>query len=389
MAKTKKKVNVALIGYRFMGDAHSNAYLRVAKHFDVPAEPVMSVLCGHKKSGKDLEDTAARWGWQRVERDWRKVVDDPEIDVVDICTPNDTHAEIAVAAAKAGKIVFCEKPLALDVAEAKKMADAVKRSKKPSLVWFCYRFTPALQLARRIVEEKRIGRIYHFRAQYLQDWIADPNFPLLWRMNKKVAGSGAHGDINAHIIDMGRFLVGELDTVSATMETFVKERPLPESGGGLSGKGKKKKGKVTVDDAVLAMARFKNGALGSFEATRFAHGRKNANGFELFGEKGSLAFNFERMNELEFFDATQPKHLQGWTRILATEPEHSYMEGYWPPGHIIGYEHGFVNALVDAMTVIGKGRGKLAPNMDDGLACQKVLAAMEQSAGSGRWVKVK
>jgi predicted dehydrogenase len=224
----------------------------------------------------------------------------------------------------------------------------------------------------------------------LQDWISDPNAPISWRLKKELAGSGTHGDINAHIIDLARFLVGEFASVCATMETFVKERPVPAGAGtGISrGKASKKMEPVTVDDYVAALARFENGALGTFEASRFATGCKNANGFEIFGEKGSVAFDFERMNELKFFDATSPKHLQGWTRILATEPEHPYAGHYWPPGHLIGYEHGFISGLAEALRVIGTGKGTLTPNFKDGLANQKVLAAMSKSAERGRWVKV-
>ncbi len=375
----RKQINVALIGQKFMGKAHSNAYLKVNKFFDLPVEIVMHTVVG--RNADELAKFAKRWGWAHYSTNWKKVVNSPEIDLVDIGTPNDLHAPMAIEALNAGKAVACEKPLAETWVSAKKMAQAAKKAKRPTFVWFNYRRCPAIALARQIVREGRLGRIYHVRAQYLQEW-GGADTPLLWRFVKKHAGSGAHGDLNAHIVDMARFVTGsEIVEVSALAETFIKERVIP---------GTKKKGKSTVDDAVLFFGRMDNGAIASFEATRLATGRKNANQIEINGEKGSLFFNFERMNELMFFDASQPKHLQGWTNILVTEAEHPYYQAWWPHGHIIGYEHGFINMTADICRVLG-GRKLEAPLPDfaDALETQRVLEAALVSAKSGKWVKIK
>jgi predicted dehydrogenase len=389
----KRVINVALIGAGFMGRTHSNAYLKVAKFFDVPVLPHMKVMC-------DINEAAARsmadaWGWQEVMTDYRKVVARPDIDMVDILTPNLTHVEIACAAAAAGKIVACEKPLAMSVAEAKKAVAAVKKAGVKSFVSFNYRRVPAVSLARQLVEEGRIGRIYHVRAQYLQDWIMDPEFPMVWRLDKKVCGSGSHGDLNAHIIDMARFIMGEeFTSVTGLAETFIKQRPLGAMDGkGLaaaksSGGGKRAMGAVTVDDAVLFLAKFSGGGVGSFEATRFAAGRKNGIHIEINGSKGSIVFDFERMNELQFHDHTAPAHLAGWTNILATEGVHPYVGAWWPAGHIIGYEHGFINQLADQLRFIGGQLKEYHPDFTDGLRVQEVLEAVMKSADSGKWVKV-
>ncbi|MCG3178850.1 MAG: Inositol 2-dehydrogenase/D-chiro-inositol 3-dehydrogenase [Phycisphaerae bacterium] len=389
MAK-RKQLNVALIGAGFMGRAHSNAHLKVNRFFNLPADVVMHTIV-------DVAEPAARaaadtWGWRRVVTDIREALADPAIDLVDICLPNYLHAQAAVAAAKAGKAVLCEKPLAHTLADARRMLAAVKQAAVPNFVSFNYRRVPALALARQFIAEGRLGTIYHIRASYLQDWIIDPDFPLVWRLKKELTGSGAHGDLNAHIIDLARFLVGDFDSVSGLMETFIKERPL-EVGRqvrGLEGKGGRKKGKVTVDDATLFLARFKNGAVGSFEATRFAQGRKNRNQLEINGSKGSLAFCFERMNELEFMDATQPLAEQGFRTILATEGVHPYMQAWWPPGHIVGYEHTFVNQLADVVRALcsRSKKDRFRPDFADAFEVQKVLEAVGRSARSGRWVKV-
>ncbi len=375
-----KKINVALIGQKFMGKAHSNAYLKVNKFFDLPVEVVMHTVVGRDKSS--LKEFAKKWGWMNYSTNWKKVVTDPEIDLVDIGTPNHLHKPMAVEALKAGKAVACEKPLAGTWNDAKEMVKAAKKVGKPTFVWFNYRRCPAVALARQIVREGRLGRIYHIRAQYLQEW-GGPDTPLVWRFDKKYAGSGAHGDLNAHIIDMARFITGaEITEVSALAETFIKERTIP---------GTKKKGKSTVDDTVIFLARFDNGAVGSFEATRLATGRKNANQIEINGEKGSIFFNFERMNELLFFDATAPKHIQGWTNILATNPNvHPYFYAWWPEAHIIGYEHGFINMLADICRVLGGRKPEVPlPDFDDALKTQQVLEASLISAKEKQWVKVK
>jgi len=325
-----KQINVGMVGYQFMGKAHSNAWYDTAKFFDLKAVPVMKAICGRTESG--VRAMAQKWGWQSVETDYRKLVARDDIDLIDITTPNSSHKDIAVAAAKAGKHVACEKPLAMNVKEALEMVRAVKQAGVKHMVWHNYRRVPAVALAKQIIEEGRIGRIFHVRAVYLQDWIIDPKFPLAWRLRKEVAGSGAHGDLNAHIIDLSRYLVGEIDEVVGLKETFIKERPLQLSGAAISaGKASRKKGKVTVDDAALFLARFESGAVGSFEATRFAHGHKNDEQIEINGSKGSLVFNFERMNELQLFNASDPKHVQGFTLIKATDGCHPTWARTGPP----------------------------------------------------------
>ena len=381
-----KKVNIGLIGCSFMGKAHSNAYLSVSKFFETKLEPILKVAC-------DLDEKIARafqkqWGWQEYSTDCREVVARDDIDIVDICTPNDTHCEITLAAARAKKHIICEKPLAMNVAEAKKMVNAAKKARVVNMVCHNYRRVPALSLAKEMIDSGELGEIYHYRGFYLQDWITDPSFPLVWRLKKEHAGSGAHGDLNAHIIDLAHYLVGDISEVVGVMETFIKRRPLPAGVSGLSARGKKKMGRVTVDDAALFLARFKNGALGSFEATRFALGRKNGQRIEINGSKGSLAFNFERMNELQFYSGADSKGRQGFRLIQVTEPSHPFIHGYWPPGHIIGYEHSFINTVRDLIDAIGSGKRTVRPSFEDGLKVQKVLDAVEKSCRGRRWVKV-
>ena len=378
-------IRIGLVGYKFMGKAHSNAYLNVARFFDLPKPPVMRAICGRSRAA--VRAVAERWGWESVETDYRKLVQRDDIDLIDIATPNNTHAKIAIAAAKAGKHVVSEKPLAMNVAEARKMLQAVRRARVKHMVWFNYRRVPAIALAKKLIQQGELGRIFHVRAIYLQDWIVDPKFPLVWRLRKPIAGSGAHGDLNAHITDLARYLVGEFESVVGMSETFIKERPLEAEASGLSARGRKSKGKVTVDDAVLFLARFRSGAIGSFEATRFAIGRKNGERIEINGEKGSLAFNFERMNELEVYSAKDPADRQGFKTILATEPVHPYISAWWPPGHIIGYEHTFVNQAADLLTGIARNR-RLSPDFEDGLRCQQVLDAVLRSSRTGRWVRI-
>ena len=378
-------IRIGLVGYKFMGKAHSNAYLNVGRFFDLPRPPVMKAICGRSEAA--VRAVARRWGWESVETDYRKLVERDDIDLIDIATPNNTHAKIAIAAAKAGKHLVSEKPLAMNVAEAKKMLQAARRARVKHMVWFNYRRVPAIALARKLIQQGELGRIFHVRVVYLQDWIVDPKFPLVWRLRKPIAGSGAHGDLNAHIIDLARYLVGEFASVVGMSETFIKERPLEAEATGLSARGRKKKGRVTVDDAVLFLARFRSGAIGSFEATRFATGRKNGERIEINGEKGSLAFNFERMNELEVYSAKDPADRQGFKTILATEPVHPYISAWWPPGHIIGYEHTFINQAADLLTGIAKNR-RLSPDFEDGLRCQQVLDAVLQSCKTGRWVRI-
>lgn len=382
----KKKIGVALIGGGFMGKTHSNAYLKAAKFFDLPVEPEMRVFCSADANPQEMAD---RWGWKEVDADFRHVVERDDVDLVDICTPNNMHMEMAIAAAEAGKMVFCEKPLALDYGQAKRMADAVRKNRVRNFACFNYRRVPAISLARQLVEEGRVGQLYHINASYMQDWIMDPDFPLVWRLKKEVSGSGAHGDINAHIIDAARFITGdEFNQVCGMTETFIKQRSMGEmTGQGLRAKKSKKMGRVTVDDAAIFMARMKSGALATFTATRFAAGRRNANRIEIYGSKGSLTFDFERMNELEYYNCGDEAHVQGFRRILATDPPHPYMDAWWPAGHGIGYEHGFINTVADIMRSIG-GKTKFAPDFNDGLKVQQVLDAVLLSASEKRWVKV-
>lgn len=384
-----KEVRVGLVGYSFMGKAHSNAYMKVAKFFDLPAVPVMKAVCGRTKD--KVAAFAERWGWERAETNALRMVRSDDIDLVDVTTPNNSHHKIVMAALAAGKAVVCEKPLAMNAAQAAEMARAAKKAKARNMVWFNYRRCPAVGLAKRLIEEGRIGRVYHVRATYLQDWIMDPEFPMVWRLDKRVAGSGAHGDLNAHIIDLARHLVGEFAEVVGAAETFIKERPkLEDIDSALGAKAGKGMGKVTVDDAVAFLARMECGALATFEATRFAAGRKNHNRIEINGSKGTLTWCFERMNELEFFSLDDPPHARGFRTIYATEGgEHPYVDAWWPPGHIIGYEHGFINQTADIMRGMADGRFQMSPDFVDGLRCQEVLDAVMDSAKSKKWVKVK
>ncbi len=371
-------LNVALIGYAFMGRAHSNAYRQVGRFFSPRHLPRMKVLCG--RTPKGVKAAAEQLGWQVTATDWREVVARKDIDIVDISTPGDSHAEIAIAAAKAGKVVFCEKPLANTVKEAEQMLAAVKKAGVIHMICHNYRRVPAVMLAKQLIDEGKLGRLYHYRGVYLQDWVADPGVPLYWRLRKEAAGSGALGDIASHSLDLGRYLVGEITEVTGALETFVKERPLPEN--------PKKKGKVTVDDASASVVRFANGALGTIEASRFATGRKNYNRFEINGSKGSIVFNFERMNELEVFLTDDDRRVQGFHNVMVTDgASHPYFSHWWPEGHLIGYEHTFIHTVYDLLEAIADDKVP-TPNFEDGVKNQKVLAAMEKAAQTKRWVKV-
>jgi predicted dehydrogenase len=388
MKKTNGTLNVGLVGYKFMGRTHSNAWRQADRFFDVPYKPVLHTLCGRNADG--VKAAAGQLGWNHVCTDWRELVANPEIDVIDISTTNDTHAEIAIAAAKAGKAILCEKPLARTVAEARRMLAAVEKSGVVNMVCHNYRRIPAIALARRMIERGDLGRIFHFRARYLQDWIVDPQFPLVWRLQGDVAGTGTHGDINAHIIDLGRYLVGEVAEVSATMETFIKQRPLALKSGGLSAKGAvgKEMGEVTVDDAVLTIGRFHNGALMNLEATRFALGRKNAIQVEINGSKGSLYFDFEDMNRLKYYDGSDRPEVGGFRDIHVGDSSHPYVGNWWPVGHIIGYEHTFIHAVVDFLHAVKKGKS-VQPTFRDGYINQVVLDTISRSAQTRRWLPVK
>jgi predicted dehydrogenase len=384
---SKRKLNVALIGYQFMGKAHSNAYRQVARFFDdLEVEPVMKVICGRNE--EQVRKAAQKYGWEEYDTSWERVVERKDIDLVDVSVPGNMHAPIAIAAANAGKMVLCEKPLANTLAEARQMYEAVQKNKVPNALCHNYRFAPAVQLAKQLIDEGRIGTIYHFRGTYLQDWIVDPNFPLVWRLQKEVAGSGAHGDLNAHLIDMARFLVGEIAEVSGMMETFIKQRPkLAASDDRLGGVASSEMGEVTVDDAALMLVRFENGAIGSIEATRFALGRKNYNRFEINGSKGSLVFNLERMNELEVYLQDDPPHIRGFRVVQASDSVHPFMTAYWPVGHIIGYEHTFINLVYEMLKAFDKGE-EFKPNFEDGMRNQAVLEAAEIAHQQRRWVSI-
>ena len=371
-------LNVALIGYAFMGRAHSNAYRQVGRFFTPKYLPRMKVLCGRTPAG--VTAAAEQLGWEETATDWRDVVRRKDIDIVDIATPGDSHAEIAIEAARAGKVVLCEKPLANTVKEAEKMLAAVTKAGVIHMICHNYRRAPAVMLARQLIEEGKLGRLYHYRGTYLQDWVADPSVPLVWRLRKEAAGSGALGDIASHSLDLARFLVGEITEVTGALETFVKERPLPDN--------PKKKGKVTVDDASASVVRFANGALGTIEASRFATGRKNYNRFEINGSKGSVVFNLERMNELDVYLTGDDPAVQGFHNVMVTNgASHPYFSHWWPEGHIIGYEHTFIHTVYDLLEAIAKNKVP-TPNFEDGVRNQKVLAAMEKAAVTRRWVKV-
>ncbi len=389
----KDHLNVALLGQGFMGRAHSNAWKQVASFFKTPLKPVMHTVFGQPEEQGDV--FAANWGWQGFSTNWRRVVRSPEIDLVDVATPNFMHAPMAMAAIKAGKPVCCEKPIAGTLAEARSMAQAAKKAGVKTFVWYNYRRVPAVALAHRLVKQGKVGEIRHVRAFYLQDW-AGPDIPLAWRFEKKWAGSGAHGDLNAHIVDMTRFVTGQeiTDICGAIVETFIKERRcmVGTVAGGIGAglKAAVKMGKVSVDDTVLFLARFSGGAVASFEAARQATGNQNRNGFEINGTKGSLRFDFERMNELEFYDATVDRAVQGWTTIMVTHgADHPYVAAWWPDAHLIGYEHGFVNQAYDILCVLSGQKPVVPiPDFEDAYKTQRVLEAALMSASKKRWVRV-
>lgn len=373
----KRKLNVALIGYDFMGRAHANAWRQVAHFFkDLPVEPVLKVVVGRTEA--KVAEARERLGFEEYATDWPSVMQRKDIDVVDICTPGDAHAEIAIAAAGAGKAILCEKPLANSVREAERMVAAVREAGVTNMLCHNYRRCPAVALAKRIIDEGQIGTIHHYRGVYLQDWVVDPEFPLVWRLDKSRAGSGSLGDLVSHTMDLARYLVGEPVEVSGLLKTFVPERPLPDDA--------TKRGKVTVDDSAQALVKFSNGAVGYFEGTRFAPGRKNYNRFEINGSKGSIVWDLERMNELELYTEDGP--LSGFRTILVTDPSHPYFAAWWPAGHIIGFEHSFIHTVYDFIGAIND-RKQARPNFEDGLQNQRVLDAIERSASTGQWQHIE
>ncbi|MFN2195882.1 MAG: Gfo/Idh/MocA family protein [Anaerolineales bacterium] len=370
-----KELSVGIVGTKFMGRAHSNAFIDVPYFFDLPLRPVLRAACGRDETA--LHAFASRFGWASTETDWQALVQRDDIELVDICTSNVTHMPIAVAAARHGKHIFCEKPIAMNADEAYRMYAAAEEAGVTHMVAFNYRRAPAVQLARQLIEQGKIGQIRHFNAVYYQDWLVDPESPYVWRHDVQEGGSGAHGDMNAHIVDLARYLVGEVEAVSGAQEVFVKERR-SDAGELLP---------VTADDATYFLARFQNGALGSFLATRFATGRKNFMRFELFGSEGSLAFNLERLNELEYFSRAEAENTQGFRTILVTEGVHPNIAAWWPPGHIIGWEHTFIHEVKDLLMAIASGE-PVHPDFLDGWRCQQVLDAVVQSAAAEKWVAI-
>jgi predicted dehydrogenase len=410
MAKT---LRVGMIGHGFMGKAHSNAWRQAPHFFPLKAKLEMHTICGRNPAG--VQAARAQLGWQYAATDWREVIESPLIDIVDITTPNDSHAEIAIAAARAGKQVLCEKPLALSVKEAEAMLAAAQKAKVVHMVCHNYRRVPAIAQAKRLIADGALGEIYHYYARYAQDWLVDPEVPLDWKLQKPISGSGTHGDINVHLIDLARYLVGEFKEVCGLMHTFIKERPLAEGASAApepppkparkkdkagkasapagdtnpAAKPVQKLGKVTVDDAALFIGRFDNGALANVEVTRYAPGRKNHIAFEINGSKGSLCFDFEDMNRLKFCDRACLPDRQGFRDILVTQPGgvHPYVGQWWRAGHLLGYEHTFVHTVADFINACAEGK-PVQPTFEDGLKNQRVLAAVEESVKTRGWVRL-
>ena len=368
-----RQINVGIVGTAFMGKAHSNAYLDVSHYFKLPSQPIMRAACD--SNPESLDALVHQYGWQTTETSWEKLVERDDIDLIDICTPNHNHRDIAVAAAKNGKHIICEKPLCMNADEAREMFRAAEQAGVRHMTAFNYRRVPALVLAKQLIEEGKIGTIRHFNAVYYQDWLVDPNFPFVWRNEIEKGGSGAHGDMNAHIADLARFLVGEIEAVCAIDKIFVKERPKRDGSG---------KGTVTADDAMLFLARFKDGALGNFTATRFATGRKNYLRLEIFGSEGALVFNLERLNELDYYSRADSPLVQGFRNIIATESIHPYVQMWWPPGLILGWEHTFIHEIGDLLTAIGRMEA-VKPDFLDGLRCQQIIDAVSMSAKTNKW----
>jgi myo-inositol 2-dehydrogenase/D-chiro-inositol 1-dehydrogenase len=376
-----KKLNVGIVGYGFMGRAHSNAYRKVTNFFDLKYQPVLKAVCA--RSADSAKAFAEKWGYESVETDWRKLIEREDIDLVDICTPNNTHAEIAIAAAMAGKMILCEKPLALNAKEAERMVTAVEKAKVPNMVWYNYRRCPAVVLAKQLIDEGKLGRIFHYRAKFLQDWTINPDLPQggagLWRLDVKAAGSGVTGDLLAHCIDTAMWLNGTIDKVNAMTETFVKERKH-----NLTGKIEK----VGIDDACAFLARFTNGSLATFESTRYARGHKALYTFEINGEHASIFWDLHDLHRLQYFDHRDEGRVRGWRNIHVSDSDQPYMKNWWVPGLQIGYEHSFVHQVADFLQGLADD-WPAKPDFKDGLATDYVTDAVLQSAKSGQWEKVK
>jgi len=375
---SKKEIRVALIGHKFMGVAHSNAYRNAGMWADLPAKIVMKCVCA-EDSMENLQEFADKFGWESIETDWRKVVTRDDIDLISIAAPNFLHKEIAIEAAKNGKHILCEKPLANNLDEAREMLAAVEKAGVKHCCGYSYRFTPSLALARQMVQEGRIGRIYNVFVRYAQDWIADPNFGMVWRFDKKIAGSGPLGDLSAHSIDATRFVTGlKFKEVTGNLQTLIKERPMD------SKNPNGPKGKVTVDDVAQFLVNFEGGATGTYESTRLATGRKNYNTLEVNGEKGSIFWNFEDQNWLMFYDNTQSPQEAGFKKINVTHDVHPYGGGWWPQGHGIGYADSFVIEVAEFIRSIVDHK-PFSPSFEDGVKCQEILEAVEKSAETRSW----
>lgn len=372
----QNEIRIGLIGTRFMGKAHSNAFINAPLFFKLPLKPVLQCACGQNQ--KYLEEFSGRFGWKAFETDYLKLIKRDDIDLVDIATSNDHHMPAALAAAKTGKHILCEKPLARNAGEAVRMYEAAMNAGIQHSIMFNYRRVPAIMLAKKLIEEGKLGRVFHFNAVYYQDWLVDPDFPFTWRHNTESAGSGVHGDLNSHLVDLARYLLGEFEAVCGAEETFVKERKQAQNNTMVS---------VTVDDAATFLARFRNGAMGNFFASRFATGRKNHQRIEIFGSEGSLVFNLERLNELEFYDRNLENDRMGFRRILVTEALHPYMEAWWPAGHIIGWEHTFIHHVSDFIHAIANKK-PMHPDFEDGYKCQLVLDAVKKSIDHRKWMDI-
>lgn len=382
----KKDINIGLIGYSMMGKAHSNAYRAAPFYFDLDVNPVLNTIVG--RDPEKIKKSAAKMGWKNHSTDWQDLIDDPSIDVIDISSPNNTHKEIAIRAAEAGKHVFCEKPLSLTLQESKEMLDAVNKHNVLHMVCHNYRFAPAVQYAKKLIAEGRLGKIYHFRATFLQDWLMNPEAPLTWRLQKDISGSGTLGDLGIHIIDLARFLIGEFSEVTGMMDTFIKQRPLGTMTDTLQYETTSNEyGEVTVDDAAAFLARFENGAMGTFEVSRFSAGNRAGNRFEINGEFGSIRWDMENMNNLEVYFTNDEEGLQGFRTINCTEHVHPFAGNYWPAAHILGYEHTFVNIIKTFLDGVAKGESP-EPNFKDGVMNQAIVEAVERSSETKSWVSV-
>lgn len=375
-----KSLNIGMIGYGFMGRAHSNGYRKVNNFFDLQYRPVLKAACARDKD--KIKAFADNWGYESIETDWRKLLERKDIDAVDICVPNNLHCEIALAAAAAGKMILCEKPLAMNAAEGKKMIDAVEKAKVPNMVWYNYRRVPAVTLAKQLIDEGKLGKIFHYRANFLQDWTISADLPqggtALWRLDVAAAGSGVSGDLLAHCIDTALWLNGSIGSLSAMTETFIKERTHQLTG---------KVEKVGIDDACTFMCRFANGSLGLFESTRYARGHKALYTFEVNGEKASLKWDLHDLHRLQYFDHRDEGKLRGWRSIHVTDGDHPYMGHWWVPGLQIGYEHSFVHQVADFLEALAKGQ-PCQPDFKSAQETQQVLDAILDSAKTGKWTEV-